>query len=196
LLDPSRRRLALWDWVEESPGDLRRLWSSCPRGDWLAWLLVALRADTPRVVRGCCECLRMAEAGVPLALDPPRAFLLAAAAWAEGRGPLAPAHDAASRCALLADDATLPASIRSVARASVSLHHLLCPEVPDTGAPPTELASHALLALWHAAAAISSEVNPGEAPGSPWWVRCHEAALARFADELRASLEVDALGAA
>ena len=201
-LDPSGQRADLWAWIRPCQGEPRLLWSTCPRGDWLVWWLCARRVDPALVIRSCCECLRMAEAGAPLALDLPRSFLVAAAAWADGRGDLALALDAARRCAPLASDDALPQHLRALAHSVVWLGRSMPPELPDTSlelpdtSPPAEPPSEAYLALWHAAAAIASEVNPDEPVGSPWWARCLEAALGRFAEVVRGCIDYDLIAPA
>ncbi|RYE92712.1 MAG: hypothetical protein EOO75_06050, partial [Myxococcales bacterium] len=65
-LDPARRQPALWAWLARDGHDPRRLWSSCPRGDWLAWWLATQPGDHRRLVRACAECLRLAESGLPV----------------------------------------------------------------------------------------------------------------------------------
>jgi hypothetical protein len=190
-LDPSGRRLALWAWIDQAQGDPRLLWSSCPRGDWLAWWLSSFPAVRLALVRACCECLRMAEAGFPLCLDAPRRFLIAVVAWTEGLGELDPCLEASHECALLAADESLAASLRATARAVLWLARFLAPAAPEgpLAAPPE--ASEVCLTLWHAAAAIASEVNPTEPAGSPWWGRCLEAALGRFAEVLRGCVDFE-----
>lgn len=196
-LDPSGRRSALWAWIDQAQGDPRILWSSCPRGDWLAWWLAALRASPFLLVRACCECLRMAEAGLPLALDAPRRFLDAASAWSDGRGSLESCQQAAQECSALVNDEELLPHVRAVAQAVVWLARYISPEVPEDGPLSTrDASSEVYLALWHSAAAITSEVNPDEPAGSSWWGRCLEAALGRFAEVIRGCISFDESGLA
>lgn len=191
-LDPGGRRADLWAWFNQAQGDLRRLWSSCPRGDWLAWWMASQHTDSRLVARACCECLRMAEAGVPVCLDSPRLLIASASAWAEERGDLAACTLALPAVSAVASDTTLPASVRAVALGAVWLGRFVDP-MPGDDAPQGDAATEAYLAIWHAAAAISSEVNPGEEPGSDWWVRCLEAALGRFAEVIRGCVPFEEL---
>jgi len=156
--------------------------------------MASLHTDRRLVVRACCECLRMAEAGVPVCLDSPRRFLLAAAAWSDDRGDLDPCSLAAREVSAATSDAS--PSVRAVALGLVWLGRYLDPSSSDD--PPTsqrsaDAATEVYLAVWHAAAAISSEVNPGEDPGSVWWARCLDAALGRFAEVIRGCVAFDEL---
>jgi hypothetical protein len=189
LLDPSGRRSPLWAWLHQARGDPHFLWSSCPRGDWLAWWLVALQTPPNLVARACCECLRMAEAGLPVCLDAPRRFLVAVLAWVDLQGDLSPCLVASRECALLADDEGLLRPYRSVARSAVWLGRYLHPEPPEGTPTASGDPATVTLALWYAAAAIVGDVNPEEPVGSPWWIRCHEAALGRFAQVIRGCVD-------
>ena len=181
-LDPTGRQFALWDWLARDGHDLRRVWSSCPRGDWLAWWLASQPGDPRPLARACAECLRLAESGLPIALDAPRRLLLATIAWADERS-AAPDHareSAELESLLLRDDWS--SATRTTLQSALWLGRLVH---PSTDAHSSDPSTAARLSLWHAAAAIACEVNPLEPPGSPWWVRCHEAALGRFAEVIR-----------
>ena len=54
-LDPAGRQTALWAWLDRVGPDARALWSSCPRGDWLAWWLGTQPDDQQRLVLACAE---------------------------------------------------------------------------------------------------------------------------------------------
>ncbi len=198
-LDPAGRQAALWAWLARAGHDPRTLWSSCPRGDWLAWWLGTQPEHRRRLVLACAECLRMAESGLPVALDAPRRLVLAASSWADGRAPGSDLGDLIDEItALLARD-HWPSATRAALQSSLWLGRLtlsvasssgrLARRAPTSAAAepfaPPDASTAAHLTLWHAAAAIACEVNPLEPPGSAWWARCLEAALARFADVLR-----------
>src|SRR5688572_16379844 len=92
--------LAIWQWLEREGAnadlvewsrpygaELDRLWSACPRGDWLLALAVRLGAERKLLVGAACGCARLALAYLPE--DEPRLHAALRAAEAFGAGQLA-----------------------------------------------------------------------------------------------------------
>jgi hypothetical protein len=75
-------------WLAEQP-DADTAWSTCPRGDWMLWLLGRL-AGLPwsrarrRLVLACCECARLALVHAPAGEDRPRIAIETAERWGRG----------------------------------------------------------------------------------------------------------------
>jgi hypothetical protein len=74
------------DWARPYDGDFDRLWSECPRGDWLLALAVRIDVERRLLVRAACSCARLALAHLPEDEDGQRlaGALEAAAAWSAG----------------------------------------------------------------------------------------------------------------
>lgn len=72
-------------WAAGTPGTPEELWDTCPRGDWLLWLVTRAGVDRRVVVLAACDC---AETATPHLTDSAREPALAALEvtrrWARG----------------------------------------------------------------------------------------------------------------
>ncbi len=82
-------------WVRATPGEPKKLWAVCPRGDWMLWLAWKARVERRLLVRAACACARGALVHVPASDKRPRRALEAAEAWARGEVDLAAVRRAA-----------------------------------------------------------------------------------------------------
>ena len=103
------------EWVATQP-DAATAWATCPRGDWLVWLLGALHVrgyvSRQTLVLAACACAETVLRHVPAGEDLPRLAIEAARRWARGeatveevRAAANTAADAATRAAVAAADA-------------------------------------------------------------------------------------------
>lgn len=86
------------EWVATQP-DAATAWASCPRADWLVWLLGALhvRGSLPRktLVLAACACAETALCHAPAHDDRPRLAIEAARRWTRGEATVAEVRAAA-----------------------------------------------------------------------------------------------------
>jgi hypothetical protein len=71
-------------WVAAHGGTPRRIWSDCPRGDWMLWLAAKRGVDRKLVVTAVCKCARLALKHVPAGETRPLKAIEAAEAWVRG----------------------------------------------------------------------------------------------------------------
>jgi hypothetical protein len=117
------------EWVATQP-DAATAWATCPRGDWLVWLLGALHVrgyvSRQTLVLAACACAETVLRHVPAGEDLPRLAIEAARRWARGeatveevRAAANTAADAATRAAVAAADAAVAAADAAAVRNAV-----------------------------------------------------------------------------
>ena len=90
------------EWVATQP-DAATAWATCPRGDWLVWLLGALHVrgyvSRQTLVLAACACAETVLRHVPAGEDLPRLAIEAARRWARGEATVEEVRAAANTAA-------------------------------------------------------------------------------------------------
>jgi hypothetical protein len=117
------------EWVATQP-DAATAWATCPRGDWLVWLLGALHVrgyvSRQTLVLAACACAETVLRHVPAGEDLPRLAIEAARRWARGEATVEEVRAAANTAAdaavayaaVAAADAAVAAADAAVAYAA------------------------------------------------------------------------------
>jgi hypothetical protein len=118
----------LVEWAQPFAADFARLWSECPRGDWLLALAVRLAADRRALVLAATRCARCSLLSLTEDEARPEAALDVAEAWARGQADparIAEQRELLAAALAAADD---PGSGAAVIAASAALEAIEQPE--------------------------------------------------------------------
>jgi len=102
---------------------LHNVWNTCPRGDWLLWLVgrMADKKGWPtrqQVVLAACDCAETTLKHVPRGEDRPRLAIKTARAWARGKATIDDANAAAYAASAATSAANAAAYAASAAYAA------------------------------------------------------------------------------
>lgn len=115
-------------WAQPFEADFARLWSDCPRGDWLLALAVRLSADRQPLVLAATRCARCSLVSVTEDEERPGAALDVAEAWARGQADSARVAEQRALLAAALAAADDPGSGAAVIAASAALEAIEQPE--------------------------------------------------------------------
>ena len=136
--------------------DLKTVWNTCDRGDWLLWLCgkMAGKKGWPtqkQVVLAACDCAETALKYVPEGYNRPKNAIRTARVWARGRATLAQVRDARHAATAYAAEAAARAAA-DAARAAADAADAADADAAEAAAYAAEAAAEAAAYAAEAAA--------------------------------------------